>query len=160
MVHPYHEPPLSRKRGDLLTCMTDSGTRNSIVPHTKGDTLPSAVLLCYFGKDKTIGTENRLLFAWRRFEAGRIGYKGHRKFRAAEIFYILIRMVVTGLYSFVRPQRTIPLNAVCLDKPDIAKDPRPTDVPISHGHGHGSPRVLWSLHFSLCLFSVFPSILR
>ena len=135
-----------------------SGTRNNIVPHTKGDTLPSAVCVLFWKRqDYRDRKQIAVCLEVGRGEDWLQRAQGNSKL--LEIFCILIRMVVTGLYSFVRPQRTIPLNAVCtLISLTMQKTPDPQMFP-SHGHGHGSPRVSWSLHFSLCLFSVFPSIL-
>ena len=135
-----------------------SGTRNSIVPHTKGDTLPGAVCMLFW-KRPDYRDRKQIAVC---LEVGGEDWlqRAQGNSRLMEIVCILIRTVVTGLYSFVKPQRTILLNAVCtLISLTLQKTLGSWMFP-SHWHGHESRRGSYSLHFSLCLFSVFPSILR
>lgn len=51
-----------------------------------------------------------------------------------EVFCVLIMVLVTGLYAFVKTQRwNFPGCKLHLDKPDFAKDPNPVELP-AQGH--------------------------
>lgn len=85
--------------------------------------------------------------------AGRIGYKGHRNSEAAGNILYLDQDGGYRTVFICQTSKNYTLEcSLHLDKPDIAKDRRPTDVPISWAWPWVS-EVLWSLHFSL--LSVF-----
>ena len=158
MAHPYHEPPLSSKKGRLTDTPDSPVGLTTASCRTQKVTCCLGLCACCFGKDKTIGTENIAGC----LEVGGEDWlqRAQGNSRLMEIFCILTRMVVTGRYSFVKPQRTVPLNAVCTLIGLTLQKTLGSGMFPSHGCGHGSLRVSCSLHFSLCLFSVFPSILR
>lgn len=98
--------------------------------HTQRVTGCPVLFVCYFGKDQTIGTENRLLFAWR---LGRgLATKGTGKFEAdGNILYLDQDGGYRTVFICQTSKNYILECSLHLDKPDIAKDPRLVDVPIA-----------------------------